>query len=276
MTTHRYGVGRHRALVAPWGVVMVPPGASAPWDELSRQCPSVLQLVTAVCGADLAAVSGFAAVLIDGLEVEVLVRGDYTVEVGDETVHGQPARPWTEWRTSLGGATTVLVSAPGAPARLELPIESGVVLADAIAMSIGERAPDQTAVAGRSLDPHIDRIAEPEVEEVATRPLRIVLGNGRTVEAEGSVVVGRAPGADQPHAVVAVDGREVSATHVVVERDRDSLLATDLSTNGTFVQDGSEEPRRLPPGVPTRVPVEAVFWLADDCSFRIDLDGPDE
>lgn len=75
----------------------------------------------------------FAFVELGDAEVEVIVRGDASVQVGEERVSGAGATTWIERRLPGSG---VAVSLAGS-GRLELPIEVGVVRASAFASGGG-------------------------------------------------------------------------------------------------------------------------------------------
>lgn len=75
----------------------------------------------------------FAFVELGDAEVEVIVRGDASVQVGEERVSGAGATTWIERRLPGSG---VAVSLAGS-GRLELPIEVGVVRASAFVSGAG-------------------------------------------------------------------------------------------------------------------------------------------
>lgn len=100
---------------------------------------------------------------------------------------------------------------------------------------------------------------------------RVRLSNGRVVELERPVVIGRRPrstrasGAELP-TLIAVDSPEgdISRSHVEIRAEGEHVLVTDLATtNGTVLRRVGQDPVRLHPNEPTMVVTGDVLDLGD-------------
>ena len=108
----------------------------------------------------------------------------------------------------------------------------------------------------------------------AVPAIRLALSTGREVVVDRPLLVGRAPqarnasGASLP-ILVTVDDEYVSSTHLEVRLEGDSLVVTDVSSNGTVLKrpDAPAVPMRR--GEPTEVSDGAVLQISDDISISV-------
>ena len=77
---------------------------------------------------------------------------------------------------------------------------------------------------------------QPVQEEQTRTVLALEYGGDTVTVEEGPLMIGRGSKSD-----LQVADSRVSRTHAVIERQRDSFMLTDSSTNGTYVQIGNEE-----------------------------------
>jgi hypothetical protein len=107
---------------------------------------------------------------------------------------------------------------------------------------------------------------------------RILLSDGRAVELERTVIVGRRPRSTRPAendlpTLVAVDGpqHDISRNHVEIRAEGEHVLAVDLaSTNGTVLLRGGHDPVRLHPNEPTMVVDADVLDLGDGVTLTFE------
>ncbi|MFJ6678189.1 FHA domain-containing protein [Microbacterium sp. NPDC091382] len=107
---------------------------------------------------------------------------------------------------------------------------------------------------------------------------RIRLADGRVVELERTVIVGRRPRSTRPAendlpTLVAVDGpqHDISRNHVEIRAEGEHVLAVDLaSTNGTVLLRGGHDPVRLHPNEPTMVIDADVLDLGDGVTLTFE------
>ncbi|MCK6079747.1 FHA domain-containing protein [Microbacterium sp. EYE_5] len=128
------------------------------------------------------------------------------------------------------------------------------------------------------------RDAEPSYEAVDDVPARtpsqgrIRLADGRVIELERTVIVGRRPRSTRPAeselpTLVAVDGpqHDISRNHVEIRAEGEHVLAVDLaSTNGTVLLRGGHDPVRLHPHEPTMVVDADVLDLGDGVTLTFE------
>lgn len=107
----------------------------------------------------------------------------------------------------------------------------------------------------------------------------LVLHDGRRVELDDDVVVGRAPVAPEsaPGArSVSVSVQTVSKTHALIGADASGVWVVDLgSSNGTEILGASGRGERIASGVRVRVPPGSVLRVGTDTVIDIDRGGPD-
>lgn len=107
---------------------------------------------------------------------------------------------------------------------------------------------------------------------------RIRLADGRVIELERTVIVGRRPRSTRPAenelpTLVAVDGpqHDISRNHVEIRAEGEHVLAVDLaSTNGTVLLRGGHDPVRLHPSEPTMVIDADVLDLGDGVTLTFE------
>ncbi|MDT3329621.1 FHA domain-containing protein [Microbacterium sp. KSW-18] len=107
---------------------------------------------------------------------------------------------------------------------------------------------------------------------------RIRLADGRVVELERTVIIGRRPRSTRPAenelpTLVAVDGpqHDISRNHVEIRAEGEHVLAVDLaSTNGTVLLRGGHDPVRLHPNEPTMVIDGDVLDLGDGVTLTFE------
>lgn len=117
---------------------------------------------------------------------------------------------------------------------------------------------------------------------VTSRPVaRLVISDGRRIEVDRVVVLGRAPSArrfaeDGEPLLVRVDSphQEISATHLEIRpgsgADHGTAVVTDLgSTNGTVVAQPGLEPDELEPGVSVQLIPGAIIDLGDGVTLQV-------
>ncbi|WP_394278105.1 FHA domain-containing protein [Microbacterium sp.] len=107
---------------------------------------------------------------------------------------------------------------------------------------------------------------------------RIVVSDGRRIELERTVIVGRRPRSTRPAeselpTLIAVDGpqHDISRNHVEIRAEGEHVLAIDLaSTNGTVLLRGGHDPVRLHPNEPTMVIDADVLDLGDGVTLTFE------
>ena len=103
----------------------------------------------------------------------------------------------------------------------------------------------------------------------------LVLGDGRAVDVDGPVVLGRTPSAaaarlDEPGTLVTVGDATVSRTHAVVTVDGWTMLATDCAaTGGTAIARRGGEPTVLEPWVPHELSVGDTLFLGGPTTVQV-------
>lgn len=103
----------------------------------------------------------------------------------------------------------------------------------------------------------------------------LVLGDGRTVDVSGPVVLGRTPSADaarldEPGTLVALAEPTVSRTHAIVTVDGWTLLAIDCgATGGTAITRTGGEPTLLEPWVPHELAVGDTLFLGGPTQVQV-------
>lgn len=121
------------------------------------------------------------------------------------------------------------------------------------------------------------------VSAIAPAPRRahLEISDGRRVDVDRPVYVGRAPAARQRNGIdlprlvkVREDDVDISRTHLEIRFEGGELVATDLSTNGTLIVREGLEPRRLEPGTATVVSDGALLQLSELTTVRVVLEEP--
>lgn len=134
---------------------------------------------------------------------------------------------------------------------------------------------DRTVTRSQLRRARVDAPADAEERPAPAAPaIRLVLSTGREVVVDRPLLVGRAPqarnasGASLP-ILVTVDDEYVSSTHLEVRLEGDSLVVTDVSSNGTVLKrpDAPAVPMRR--GEPTAVVDGAVLQISDDISISV-------
>ncbi|WP_060914911.1 FHA domain-containing protein [Microbacterium oleivorans] len=171
-------------------------------------------------------------------------------------------------RTAAQGTAPVPALPPFVPPHLSvppvppLPESSELGDHDGATVSVAEARAMRAASAFDSID---------DVPPRSPSRGRIRLGDGRVVELERTVIIGRRPRSTRPAendlpTLVAVDGpqHDISRNHVEIRAEGEHVLAVDLaSTNGTVLLRGGHDPVRLHPNEPTMVIDADVLDLGD-------------
>ena len=102
---------------------------------------------------------------------------------------------------------------------------------------------------------------------------------GVSLDLAGIVLIGRAPDTrgDSSVQVIKVPSpnTDISRTHLRVSPNEWNIEVTDLnSTNGSVLAVPGQPPVKLPPGVPTAVPLGTIVDLGDGVQVRIDPPRP--
>ena len=101
-----------------------------------------------------------------------------------------------------------------------------------------------------------------------------MLSSGREVVVDRPLLVGRAPQARNASGstlptLVTVDDEYVSSTHLEIRPAGDSLLVTDVSSNGTVLRRADAPAVPMRRGEPTEVFDGAVLQISDDFSISV-------
>ncbi|MFE9231777.1 MULTISPECIES: FHA domain-containing protein [Cellulosimicrobium] len=199
--TLRYVTGTARTVVRGGAVVVLPAPVEPAlveqvWDQLGTDAGvvEVLQVLTGAFGSSLRTVPPFVVAVVTGRRVHVAARGRLSVTLeldGGERVQveGEGVTTWSE--RVLDDVVELLVQAdagvvpvepapPGGPLlgdALSVPLESGVVLASAVAWPLVERPEQPVASGGEDLGsdpgPDDDRLVTSEAsapEDRASQP----------------------------------------------------------------------------------------------------------
>lgn len=137
-----YGPGPHLLMVGPAAVVLLDTAADAPlvdrlWPlvESAADLPAVLD---ALLVDGLSALPDFALLVCEPAPA-VLLRGEATVDLGDDVLDGRDAVSWRE-ATIDAGTSRVGIRLSAEPAgTVRLPCEGGVLFAGAVQVDLGSR-----------------------------------------------------------------------------------------------------------------------------------------
>lgn len=133
-----YRPGQWNLLVVPGALVALPPQAAegliaSLWERLraERTLAVVVDAITESAGGSFATLPAFAAIVLEGANARVAVRGEARVRVtgadGTETLSGENVTTWSE--RFIPGAGSVLLQLSDAPEGPGLPVVGGVVRA---------------------------------------------------------------------------------------------------------------------------------------------------
>ncbi|QYJ05603.1 FHA domain-containing protein [Nocardioides panacisoli] len=142
-----YAPGERAVAVGPRAVVMAAGERAADLAALAEGAATPLGVLSALSGGDVARLPEFAAVVVDGEEYVVMVRGQYRIERGEEAWSGGDVATWREHRVAAGDTDFVVVAAESAVEDTTLPLDGGVVLAARVAWHAGAPATSADAVA---------------------------------------------------------------------------------------------------------------------------------
>ncbi|MFZ2503301.1 MAG: FHA domain-containing protein [Nocardioides sp.] len=116
-----------------------------------------------------------------------------------------------------------------------------------------------------------------QMEPIKRAPVaRLELSNGKTYLIETSALLGRAPQArntsseDLPVLII-VDDPYVSGTHVEFRVHAGELTGTDVSSNGTLLQQPGAQRHEMTKGVATSLMNGSVLHVSDDFSVKVAL-----
>lgn len=126
-----YVPGDHVVAVTGRAVVMTGPDHTAEVSRLVDGSPTPLGIISALSGGDLTRLPEFAAAVLDGTDLVVLVRGPYRVRTGDQDWPGDDVATWREHRVAAGDEVVIAHADESDDRRL--PLTGGVVLAARVA-----------------------------------------------------------------------------------------------------------------------------------------------
>lgn len=127
-----YLPGDGAVVVDRHAVVMAGTDRAAELSRVLDGSPTPLGVLSILSGGDVARLPEFAAVVVDGDDLVVMVRGDYRVRRGEQEWSGADVATWREHRVAVTD-DDVVISHGGPEADVELPIGVGVVLAGQVA-----------------------------------------------------------------------------------------------------------------------------------------------
>lgn len=154
-----YQPGEHAVAIGRRAVVMASVDRAADLAGLLDRPPTALGVLSVLSGGDVANLSDFAAVVADGDDLVVLVRGSYGVAVGDQEWAGEGVATWGEHRVRTTAAREVVVRALDATGDLRLPVATGVVLAAQVSwlpLSDADAAPTTTSATPAAPEPVLE------------------------------------------------------------------------------------------------------------------------
>ncbi|CAL4858578.1 FHA domain-containing protein [Microbacterium sp. MM2322] len=179
-------------------------------------------------------------------------------------------------RTAAQGTAPVPALPPFVPSH---PVPPVPPLPDAPPAALGDHDGATVSVAeARAMRASSDFDSIDDVPPRSPSRGRIRLADGRVVELERTVIVGRRPRSTRPAenelpTLVAVDGpqHDISRNHVEIRAEGEHVLAVDLaSTNGTVLLRGGHDPVRLHPNEPTMVIDADVLDLGDGVTLTFE------
>lgn len=198
-----YETGTWWALVAPTGVIVLPPDADdelvdALWDdlEIGASLGTIVDALTVHVGGVLAAIPPFAAVMRERSGVRVAVRGRIAVRVetddGERTFTGAEVTTWSEQFVADAEEAEIVVDE--AVRGRTLPVGGGVLAVTRVTVDFGKDgmlAPGSRATAqaaGTPVPQALESPAAPDAEPVAVP------------DAEAAAEPEEQPGTDEPPA----------------------------------------------------------------------------
>ena len=133
-----YRPGQWNTLVAPGALVALPFDASEAltatlWERLNAECTLavVVDAITDSVGGSFSAMPPFIAVVVEGANARVALRGDITADVtgtdGVQSLTGADVLTWNE--RFIPGATRIVLRLDDAAGAPELPVIGGVIRA---------------------------------------------------------------------------------------------------------------------------------------------------
>lgn len=123
------------------------------------------------------------------------------------------------------------------------------------------------------------KASETTGEGASPRPVaRLKVSTGKEVLVQGPVIIGRSPqvrntsGGELPIPVVVDDSEQlVSGTHLEINVVGDGITATDVSRNGTDLEDGDGPRHAMTKNLPTVLADGSVLHLSDDIFVEVTL-----
>lgn len=226
----QYSPGKAAVFVGPHAVVMAAADRAAGLPALLEAPATPLGVLSVLSGGDVARLPEFAAVVVDGEDLVVMVRGGFRVDHGGEHWTGEEVATWREHRVAPGDGDVVIVhgDAPGEVVpELELPVSTGVVLAERVAWRPEDPASDAPAApaAGAAQpasapDPTATPSSDPDPE------FTLVEADEDFDEVVGATVQGQRRPSTTPRDAEAVeapgdhDGRTITAAQLQELRER--------------------------------------------------------
>ncbi|TLM85240.1 FHA domain-containing protein [Pseudarthrobacter sp. NamE5] len=209
MAATSYSPGSWLGIIRSETAVLLGPGtapatAEAVWDLLAGRPPAheVLHAVTSGSGGSLTQIPSFGILDFSG-PLRVFLRGDLdlAVELPNDRVEldGRDVTTWNERRFALPDACRLTIPAAGTAGAVELPLGEGVVLLQALALSLDPRRSGLTAA------------PSPSAAAVA-------------VDSAGVADLDAAPGTDHLPGVTLAPEQEASAETIVGVPDDDAHL----------------------------------------------------
>ncbi|PFG41273.1 FHA domain-containing protein [Georgenia soli] len=181
MNVHEYRAGRWIAIVGEGAVALLHPeiGAAAARDlwRLTRSGSRLGTWVEHLAGRGIRTLPSFAMVEAHPSGLSVLVRGELTVQVGDQQVSGAG---YTTWREAvLPGAEGFTITAShdvGPTAQEWLPVAGGIVLASAVRSPVEQLDAARDNHAGLHLAQDTDEDEDLEITLMQAPALAAVIG----------------------------------------------------------------------------------------------------
>lgn len=223
----------------------------------------------------------FAMVLRESAGLRIFARGVVKVIVGDNVVQGSDATTWVE--QLLGHSETVCLGIGGDPISGDSPYltTGGIVPAGLLRVSVQPGlvpdAPVQPRIAGILESTDGPEPEGPIPTSGGEQRVRLRAWDGRLIELDRPVVVGRAPvvpdGDDPQTLVITVSAGDISRSHVHMSSTSTGISVTDLgSANGTVISGVGDEPEYLEPNQPTVLGADVRISLSDDIWFDVEID----
>jgi hypothetical protein len=230
MNVHEYRAGGWIAIVGDGAVALLHPEIGAPaardlW-RLTRSGSRLGTWVEHLAGRGIRTLPSFAMVEAHPSGLSVLVRGEVTVQVGDQEVSGTG---YTTWREAvLPGAEGFAIAASedvGTTAEEWLPVGGGIVLACALRSPLDQVDADRDNHAGLQLAQEPDEEEDLEITLMQAPALAAAIGRPAPGAAAEAVATADLPASGVP--VV-----DVQASAVPADLPASAVPAVDVPASG--------------------------------------------